>query len=104
MEPSPAVETWIREHAAHFERFAERITSFEVTIKSPHKHHHKGQLFRVDLHIKATGGEIVVNRAGPQDHAHEDVYIALRDAFEAARRRLDRSDQRSRRDRSTTRG
>jgi cold shock CspA family protein len=37
---------------------------------------------RIDL--KVPGGEIVVNH----DH-HQDVYVALRDAFAAARRRLE---------------
>jgi cold shock CspA family protein len=40
--------------------------------------------------------EIVVDRTGPKDHAHEDVYVALRDAFEAAARRLE-DDARARR-------
>ncbi|MFM8890643.1 MAG: cold-shock protein, partial [Planctomycetia bacterium] len=35
------------------------------------------------------GGAIVVNREHHLDHAHEDVYVALRDSFAAARRRLE---------------
>jgi cold shock CspA family protein len=30
-----------------------------------------------------------VTRSGPKDHAHEDVYVAIRDAFDAAVRRLE---------------
>jgi ribosome-associated translation inhibitor RaiA len=52
-------------------------------VDRPHHHHHQGNPFTVKLDITLPGSEIVVNR----DHA-EDVYVALRDAFEAARRQL----------------
>jgi hypothetical protein len=35
------------------------------------------------------GKDVVVDRAGSLDHAHEDVYVAIRDAFDAAARRLE---------------
>jgi ribosome-associated translation inhibitor RaiA len=59
MDPSPAVEERIRKKAAKLERFHDRILSCTV-----------------------------VGRAKPIDHAHEDVYVAVRDAFDAAVRRL----------------
>jgi len=31
----------------------------------------------------------VVDRTKPSDQAHEDVYVAIRDAFDAAARRLE---------------
>ncbi len=31
----------------------------------------------------------MVDRAKPLDHSHEDVYVAVRDAFNAAARRLE---------------
>ena len=34
------------------------------------------------------GGEAVANRGKRFDHAHEDVYVAMRDAFNAVRRKL----------------
>jgi cold shock CspA family protein/ribosome-associated translation inhibitor RaiA len=85
---SPAVEAAVRERAAKLEHFAENITSCRVTIEAPHKNHQQGNLFtvRVDLHFP--GGEAVANRSPSENHAHEDVYVALRDAFKAARRQL----------------
>ncbi|MGB1548585.1 MAG: HPF/RaiA family ribosome-associated protein, partial [Alphaproteobacteria bacterium] len=35
------------------------------------------------------GKELVVTHSGPKDHAHEDVYVAIRDAFGAAARQLE---------------
>jgi len=59
-----------------------------VTVESPHQHRHQGNLFDVRIDITAPDTEIVIERAHPRDHAHEDPYVALRDAFRAARRKL----------------
>jgi ribosomal subunit interface protein len=89
MEPSPAAEARIREKAAELERFSDRITSCRVTVEKEHRHHRKGNLFRVGIDIGLPGKEVAVTRTGPKDHAHEDVYVAIRDAFNAAVRRLE---------------
>lgn len=34
------------------------------------------------------GGDIIIRRDPAEKHAHEDVFVAVRDAFHAARRRL----------------
>lgn len=83
MPHSDAVETTIRRKAAGLERVHPRMTAIRVTVEAPHHHHHQGNPFTVKLDITLPGGEIVVNR----DHA-EDVYVAVRDAFQAARRQL----------------
>lgn len=88
MDPSPAVEEEIRRRAKKLERFAEDIVSCRVAVEAPHKHHRHGRLFHVSIDLRLPGREIVVNRDPAQHHAHEDVYVALRDAFDAARRRL----------------
>jgi len=89
MEPSPAVETRVRELASHLERFEDRITSCHVTVDAPHRRHHQGQLYDVRIQVRVPGKDISVNREGSRNHAHEDVYVALRDAFEAATRKLE---------------
>ena len=89
MDPSPAIEARIREKAADLERFADRITSCRVTVEHDHGRHHKGNLFRVRIALGMPGKELTVTHTGPKDHAHEDVYVAIRDAFDAAVRRLE---------------
>jgi len=84
MESSEALETHIREKAHKLEEFFDRIMSCRVVVEMPHKHHHQGKQFNVRIDIGVPGNEIVVNR----DHS-EDVYIALRDAFNAAKRQLE---------------
>jgi len=89
MDPSPAVEARIREKAAKLERFHDRIVGCSVVVEAPHRHHHKGKLYSVHIDISVPGKDLVVDRAKPLDHAHEDVYLAVRDAFNAAVRRLE---------------
>ena len=84
MEHSDALDTHIRDKAGKLEGFFERITSCRIVVEVPHRHHHQGKQFHVRIDIGVPGDEIVVNR----DHA-EDVYVALRDAFDAARRQLE---------------
>lgn len=89
MEPSPAVETRIREKTARLERFLDRIIGCRVTVEQKNRHQRKGKLYNVRIEISVPGKDIFVGRVGPQDHAHEDVYVAIRDAFDAATRQLE---------------
>jgi ribosomal subunit interface protein len=83
-ENSEALETHIRQKAQKLDEFFNHIMSCRVVVEMPHKHHHQGKQFNVRIDIGVPGNEIVVNR----DHS-EDVYIALRDAFDAAKRQLE---------------
>src|SRR5689334_8637200 len=80
----------IQEGVAKLERVYNRITRCEVLIDSPHRHHHKGREFHVRIRLTVPGGGELVASHDPGPHgAHEDVYVALRDAFDAARRQLE---------------
>jgi ribosomal subunit interface protein len=81
---SEALEARIREAAAKLEQFHPRITSCRVAVDETEKHPHQGRQFRVRVEVTAPGREHV---AATLQH-HEDVYVALRDAFDAARRQL----------------
>lgn len=89
MAPSPAIEARIRERALELERFYDRITRCHVVVHAPHRRHHQGTLFNVRVDLTVPGAELVVNREPSEHHAHEDVYVAIRDAFDAARRQLE---------------
>ena len=84
VEHSEALEAHIRGKVEKLEEFFKHITSCRVVVEVPHKHHHQGKQFNVRIDIGVPGSEIVVNR----DHA-EDIYVALRDAFDAAKRQLE---------------
>jgi ribosomal subunit interface protein len=92
MPRSDAVEAEIRRRAAKLEDFCDRIMSCRVTVETPGAHKHQGKLFAVHVDVKVPGEEIASTRR----QENEDVYVAIRDAFEAVRRRLEDYMQRSR--------
>jgi cold shock CspA family protein/ribosome-associated translation inhibitor RaiA len=112
MPSSPAIEDSIREKAAKLESFYDRIMSCRVVVEAPHRHHRKGKAYEVRIDLTMPGGELVINRSPKrlkaakltgaegseikaiENHepgkygAHADVYVAIRDAFNAAGRKL----------------
>jgi cold shock CspA family protein/ribosome-associated translation inhibitor RaiA len=88
MSPSDAIETSIKERARKLDSFYDRIMGCRVVVEAPHRRHHKGRLYHVRIDITVPGGELVVNREPSKHAAHGDVYVAIRDAFDAARRKL----------------
>jgi len=96
LPPSAALQEAARAEAASLGDVFERIVSCRVAVEAPPQHHHKGQAYRVCVELGVPGKHIVVGRA-PGDHPeHADAYLALRDAFAAARRQLQAHAQRSR--------
>jgi cold shock CspA family protein len=89
VSPSDAVRDAVLEAIDHLEQFHSRITGCHVVIAVPHRRHRHGGLYSVRIDIVVPHGEIVVNREHHENHAHEDVFVAIRDAFDAARRRLE---------------
>lgn len=88
---SPALESLIREKAGKLEVIFPQLMRCHVSIEQPHRHKQQGKAFNVRIAMHVPGGELVVNR----DH-HEDVYVALRDAFDAGRRQLEEHAQKMR--------
>jgi len=98
MAPSPAVEADIRSRIEALEHFSDRPTSCRVTVEAPHRHHTKGKVYSVHIDLRLPHGEIVAGHERPLDHAHEDVYVAIRDAFDALTRRVEDTVRRNRGD------
>jgi len=89
MAPSDAVEAKVRERVAQLERFCESIMSCRVVVEQHHRHHHQGNLFHVRVDLKVPDAELVASREPAEHHAHEDVYVSVRDAFDEIRRQLE---------------
>lgn len=89
MEPSNAVEARIRERCHKLEQFAEYITCCRITIVAPFGHHPQDRLYKVTIDLILSNGELTVSRQPEQRYVHEDVHVAIRDGFDAARRQLE---------------
>jgi cold shock CspA family protein/ribosome-associated translation inhibitor RaiA len=88
MAASPSVEAQVRHRADELWQFSDRVHACRVTLKAAHRSHRQGTIYEVRIELLVPGGELVVNRESGLDHAHEDMHVAVRDAFDAARRRL----------------
>ncbi len=77
-----SLEDHIHEKAEKFHH-AKIINKCKVVITSPHNHKHQGKLYSVCIDLMVPGRELI-NR-----QLNEDVYVAIRDAFDAISRQLD---------------
>jgi cold shock CspA family protein/ribosome-associated translation inhibitor RaiA len=89
MATAPAVEARIRERVESLESFFPGIVSCRVAVGSGARRHQQGRMYHLSIVLTVPGHEIVVNRDPPEHHAHEDILVAVRDAFDAARRQLE---------------
>lgn len=89
MDHAPEIEADVRGKIAKLEEFFDRIVSCHVTVEAPHHHHRQGNTYQVRIILTVPNREIVVNRDPGLNRAHEDVLVAIRDAFDDARRQLE---------------
>jgi len=80
---SDAAEQTIREKAAKLDHFYDQIMGCRVLVEAPHRHQNHGNQYSVRLDITVPGSEIVIKR-----EENEDLYVAIRDAFDAAQRKV----------------
>lgn len=88
IDHSPAVEEAVHKRAEKLSRFSDEIQSLRVTLESPHNNHHKGKVYHVGVEALIPNHDIVVSHEQHDKHEHEDIYVAIRDAFNAVERRL----------------
>ena len=113
---SPALEQEIRARAAWLERFYPPLIGCRVLVEIPHRHRERGKPVHIRIDLSVPGEDIVVSHE-PTLHAtledlqgdaahkladlegpHKDAYVALHDAFDIARRRLEDHARRQRGD------
>jgi cold shock CspA family protein/ribosome-associated translation inhibitor RaiA len=89
IEPSDFLQARIEREVAALERRFGRITSCKAHVEGRSHRQRKGGLYAIRVRLLLPGGlEIEASRNPPQDHAHEDAYVAIRDVFGALRRQL----------------
>lgn len=89
MEHSDLIEAIVREKAAALDKFANHIMSCRVVVEPAGRHHQHGNLHEVKIDLTLPGGEIAVTREPSQHTEYRDISVALRDAFDSARRQLE---------------
>jgi len=79
-----AMRALIEKRAAALEQYFERLTGCHVVIEAPVRHHRHGGPFQVRIDLRTPGAELSVDK----QHA-DDLAVAIREAFDSARRRLE---------------
>lgn len=84
IELSDAIKTEITEKAEKLDSFYDRIVRCKVVLECPKRHQHQGKIYSAHIYMTVPGSEIVIRK-----EPNEDLYVAIRDAFSAARRKLE---------------
>ena len=112
MAVSPALEEEIRSRAAWLDSFYPGIVGCRVVLEIPHRHRRHGRSLHVRIELSLPGEDVIVNheptpdisaRSGSRksdelDGPHKDAYVAIHEAFDVARRRLEDMARRQRGD------
>jgi ribosomal subunit interface protein len=94
LEVDDAVARTCQLEAEKLERYHARITSCRVVVAQPHHNHRQGNNYEVRIDVHVPGRVVVVNHEPGSERRFEDVQVALRDAFDKARRQLEDLSQR----------
>jgi cold shock CspA family protein len=89
MDHSDEIEAKVRFEVEKLEEFAGPLISCRVVIDVPHRHHQEGNLYQVRIDLRVPGEEIPVSRWSPEHSQDRDAQVAVREAFDEARRQLE---------------
>ncbi len=96
---SPRIEDLVRERADKLERFCDHLSSCRVTVEKPHRSRGTAEHWQVRIDLRVPPGhELVVRRESTEQTARDGLYGVVVDAFEAAKRRLEKLTARQRGD------
>ena len=86
---SAEIEAACLKEAEKLERHVQRMTSCHIVVSAPHHHHVQGNLYEIKIDITLPGIEVVASRTPPEHVKSEKIGIALREAFDTARRQIE---------------
>jgi hypothetical protein len=105
MPSSPAATKRVEAEVQKLHRYFQAISHCHVVIAAPHHHHRLGRTFSVHVELSVPGERLTVThehagRPHPKDNGaprkradedatHADLYVVLREVFDATRRRLE---------------
>lgn len=95
-ETSEALSTVARDRAEQLGQSHPEVLACRITVELPHHHHQHGNLYSVHIEVSLAGCNLLVTGSPTDRREHEDPYLAVRDAFDVAERRLEERFRRAR--------
>jgi len=87
--PSTAVRAEIAKQIDKLKKYSSRITSCRIVLNAPQNRQREGGLFKLDIAIAMPQHkDIIVNKSHSEVAEHEHVLVAIKDAFDIARRQV----------------
>jgi len=84
-----AIDNLIREKAKKLEQVCDHITGCRIAVEKPHNNVKVGNEYRVRIDITVPPGhEVVINKEPGKNDMHNSLPAVIRDAFDAARKQL----------------
>ena len=89
-QPSEEVRTEVAAQTRRLEKFGSNLTSCHVVVTGPEGRRRNGGLFHVELRLAMPGRkDVIVDRRHGDAAEHEHALVAIRQAFEAAKRQIE---------------
>lgn len=89
VERSEPVEAVVRERAEKLGRYFSRIISCKVTLNVPNRTpQYDVRNHQVNIEISVPGEELIASREPNEHDNFNDIYVTIRDAFDAAEQQL----------------
>jgi ribosome-associated translation inhibitor RaiA len=88
LEHSDALEAACKRSVRKLERYCGDITSCRVLVGQSQHRRSRGDLHELRITLRVPGRTLVVNRVAPVHASNEQLALALREAFDSLRRRL----------------
>jgi hypothetical protein len=103
MPRSAALEEELHSRVAWLDSFYPGIVGCRVVLEIPHRHRRHGRPLHVRIELSLPGEDVIVNheptpgtaarsasrKRDERNGQHKDAYVAIREAFDVARRRLE---------------
>ena len=88
IDHSRALEDRARKLGARLERFSQRITQCHMTFEGPGNGSNAGAPYLVKIDLIVPGAQIHADSLDVDGGGHNDIYRAMHDAFNNAKRQL----------------
>jgi hypothetical protein len=117
MRVAPGLEQEIRSRVEWLESFYPAVVGCRVLLEVPHRHRTRGRRVHVRIELSLPGEDLIVDhqpavdvaarpatrKSDESDGRHKHALVAIHDAFDVARRRLEEAARRQRGDVKTLR-